>query len=185
MHSSTPTVFGRRQRQRGRLCLLKTAKLSASVIVSRWSYIALCISHDVSAPFSFASFFLIHFSCSSQYLCLDATKVAFANLCADELVPCGGHLDNQGYLMRPRGRRRRGGAGARKKGRKDRGKACWGVWGGGENRRQEKKTMRQNQKINEALFQWQDLCTVNISLAIRGNPITLCLSSPFSLWGRK
>lgn len=44
-----------------------------------------------------------------------------------------------------------------------------------------KKTMRQNQKINEALFQWQDLCTVNISLAIRGNPITLCLSSSFSL----
>lgn len=49
---------------------------------------------------------------------------------------------------------------------------------GGEKK---KKTMRQNQKINEALFQWQDLCTVNISLAIRGNPITLCLSSPFSL----
>lgn len=44
-----------------------------------------------------------------------------------------------------------------------------------------KKTMRQNQKINEALFQWQDLCTVNITLAIRGNPITLCLSSAFSL----
>jgi len=40
-----------------------------------------------------------------------------------------------------------------------------------------KKTMRQNQKINEALFQWQDLCTVNITLAIRGNPITLRLSS--------
>lgn len=35
---------------------------------------------------------------------------------------------------------------------------------------------RQNQKINEVLFQWQDLCTVNITLAIRGNPITLCLS---------
>lgn len=30
----------------------------------------------------------------------------------------------------------------------------------------------ENQKINEALFQWQDLCTVNITLAIRGNPIT-------------
>lgn len=44
--------------------------------------------------------------------------------------------------------------------------------------------MRQNQKINEELFQWQDLCTVNITLAIRGNPITLCLSSPFSLGGR-
>lgn len=51
------------------------------------------------------------------------------------------------------------------------------------NRRQ--KTMRQNQKINEALFQWQDLCTVNITLAIRGNPITMCLFSPFSLGGRK
>lgn len=50
-----------------------------------------------------------------------------------------------------------------------------------------RKTMRQNQKINEALFQWQDLCTVNITLAIRGNPITLRLSSPLlSLWeGRK
>lgn len=46
-----------------------------------------------------------------------------------------------------------------------------------------RKTMRQNQKINEALFQWQDLCTVNITLAIRGNPITLRLSSPLlSLW---
>lgn len=45
------------------------------------------------------------------------------------------------------------------------------------------KTMRQNQKINEALFQWQDLCTVNITLAIRGNPITLRLSSPLlPLW---
>lgn len=52
--------------------------------------------------------------------------------------------------------------------------------GKGKRRR---KTMRQNQKINEALFQWQDLCTVNITLAIRGNPITLCLFSPFfSLW---
>lgn len=39
-----------------------------------------------------------------------------------------------------------------------------------------KKKQRQNQKINEVLFQWQDLCTVNITLAIRGNPITLCLS---------
>lgn len=48
-----------------------------------------------------------------------------------------------------------------------------------------RKTMRQNQKINEALFQWQDLCTVNITLAIRENPITLRLSSPFSLGGRK
>lgn len=38
-----------------------------------------------------------------------------------------------------------------------------------------RKTMRQNQKINEALFQRQDLCTVNITLAIRGNPITLRL----------
>lgn len=45
------------------------------------------------------------------------------------------------------------------------------------------KKNRQNQKINEVLFQWQDLCTVNITLAIRGNPITLCLS--FSLGGRK
>lgn len=42
--------------------------------------------------------------------------------------------------------------------------------------------MRQNQKINEALFQWQDLCTVNITLAIRGNPITLRL---FFLSGRE
>lgn len=62
--------------------------------------------------------------------------------------------------------------------------------GGGEWRKmrvgnRRRKTMRQNQKINEALFQWQDLCTVNITLAIRGNPITLCLSSPFSLGGRK
>lgn len=36
-------------------------------------------------------------------VCSDATEAALANLCADELVPCGGHLDNQGYLMRPRG----------------------------------------------------------------------------------
>lgn len=43
-----------------------------------------------------------------------------------------------------------------------------------EENRQQKN--RQNQKINEVLFQWQDLCTVNITLAIRGNPITLCLS---------
>lgn len=47
-----------------------------------------------------------------------------------------------------------------------------------ENGRQ--KTMRQNQKINEALFQQQDLCTVNITLAISGNPITLHLS--FLFW---
>lgn len=40
--------------------------------------------------------------------------------------------------------------------------------------------MRQNKKINEALFQWQDLCTVNITLAIRGNPITLRLSFRFT-----
>lgn len=40
-----------------------------------------------------------------------------------------------------------------------------GRWGWGNRRR---KTMRQNQKINEALFQRQDLCTVNITLAIRG-----------------
>lgn len=53
---------------------------------------------------------------------------------------------------------------------------------GGNSRR---KTMRQNQKINEALFQWQDLCTVNITLAIRGNPITLRLFSPLLfLWER-
>lgn len=51
-----------------------------------------------------------------------------------------------------------------------------GIWGVGNKRR---KTMRQNQKINEALFQWQDLCTVNITLAIRGNPITLRLFSPW------
>lgn len=37
--------------------------------------------------------------------------------------------------------------------------------------------MKSNQKINEMLFQWQDLCTVNISPAIRGNPITPRLSS--------
>lgn len=106
-----------------------------------------------------------------------------ANLCADELVPCGGHLGNQGYLMRPRGVE-----GAEEEGRME-GKlveefgGVGGERGCGENRRQgkKKKTMRQNQKINEALFQWQDLCTVNITLAIRGNPITLCLSSAFSL----
>lgn len=111
-------------------------------------------------------------------VCSDATEAALANLCADELVPCGGHLDNQGYLMRPRGVRA-----AEEEGRME-GKLVeeFGGWGGGRKQAaRKKKTMRQNQKINEALFQWQDLCTVNITLAIRGNPITLCLSSAFSL----
>lgn len=49
-----------------------------------------------------------------------------------------------------------------------------GRWGWGK--QAQKKKNRQNRKINEVLFQWQDLCTVNITLAIRGNPITLCLS---------
>lgn len=54
-----------------------------------------------------------------------------------------------------------------------------GRWGWGK---QAHKKNRQNRKINEVLFQWQDLCTVNITLAIRGNPITLCLSF---LYGRE
>lgn len=114
----------------------------------------------------------------------DATAAAPANLCADEFVPCGGHLDNQGYLMRPRrglgGWDERQGRGGRMEGKLA---EEFGVGrAGGENRRQgKKKTRRQNQKINEVLFQWQDLCTVNITLAIRGNPITLPLLSFLSM----
>lgn len=52
------------------------------------------------------------------------------------------------------------------------------------------KTMRQNQKINEALFQWQDLCTVNITLAIRREsnysvPLLSFLSGREEIWERK
>lgn len=170
---------------------MRAAKLSASFIVSRRPYIAAYIRHDVHALlfilfylfFAFSFFLFARGVYVPLSVCLDATGAALANLCADELVPCGGHLGNQGYLMRPRGVE-----GAEEEGRME-GKLVeeFGGGGGGSGGvektggKEKKKTMRQNQKINEALFQWQDLCTVNITLAIRGNPITLCLSSAFSL----
>lgn len=68
----------------------------------------------------------------------------------------------------------------RERGEEDEEEVCVCVCRRGARRR---KTMRQNQKINEVLFRWKDLCTVNITLAIRGNPITRRLSSSLlSLW---
>lgn len=166
-------------RERRNRFYLHTAGLSASVIVSCMPYVAPHIQCNMHVPF------YLRLECMflpALYLPISAwlQPNRVDQFMWRRIVPYGAHLDNQGYLMRPWGRWRQGGV--RKEGRRE---STYRSWRGRKMRvgNRRRKTMRQNQKINEALFQWQDLCTVNITLAIRGNPITLRLSSPFSLGG--
>lgn len=177
MKGKKRTMSGER-RNRFYLC---TAELSASFIVSCRPYVAAHIQCDVYVPFYLRLEFMF---LPALFLPISARMQPnrVDQFMWRRIVPCGGHRDNQGYLMRPWGRWRQGGV--RKEGCRE---SSYRSWRGRKMRvgNRRRKTMRQNQKINEALFQWQDLCTVNITLAIRGNPITLRLSSLFSLGGRK
>lgn len=120
--------------------------------------------------------------CSLQYL-RGSLQNAPTNLCEDALSHARPIYTIKATWWDPWGNEQR--EGQRREDGREKYKGVTGVrgkWGRGNRRR---KTMRQNQKINEALFQWQDLCTVNITLAIRGNPITLCLFSPLLLVERE
>lgn len=94
--------------ERGNRFYLHTAKLSASFIVSCRPYIAAHIRCDVRVPFYLRlEFMLLSASFFSISARMQQNRVD-QFLCR-RVVPCGGHLDNQGYLMRPWGRWRRGG----------------------------------------------------------------------------